>query len=580
MRATAAEISNAADSWLPEVEGETLSALLSRCGRDRGDRLAVTHLDFTENPDGLAVSLTWSDLDRRAGSVAVALRRVALDGDRAAILVPQRADYLVAFHGACRAGLIAVPLFAPDLPGHADRLAGVLADCAPSVVLTVADKLDVVGDFLVERGIEGVEVLAVDEVPDAEHEPVAQDPDEVAYLQYTSGSTKAPSGVMITHRNVVANAAQAMSAYEADPGRTPTVSWLPLFHDMGLMLALAAPLVAGTRTVLIDPVAFLEKPVRWLRALSANPGAITAAPNFAYAFCAARVAEEDKVRLRLDHVRALIDGSEPVQPAAIDRFHTAFAECGLPRKAHRSSYGLAEATVLVSASPAGAAPRRVELDREALAAGRAEPAEGPDTSALVSAGHPVDQLVRIVDQHTEQDLPPDQVGEIWVRGENVAHGYWGKPQESACTFVPDGTGHWLRTGDLGVIHGGELYVTGRIKDLIIVDGRNHYPQDVEETVEQAHPAVRKHSAAAFAVPTDDGEAAVVAVERASHLAEDEVDLDELGQAVRGAVAGRHGLAVHELVVLGPGEVPRTTSGKISRSAARQHYLTGTLRGSA
>ncbi|MDI2030128.1 fatty acyl-AMP ligase [Saccharopolyspora sp. TS4A08] len=579
MRATAADMSNAAGSWLPDVEGESLSALLTRCAQRSGDRLAVTHLDFTESPEGLAASLTWSELDRRAGSVASALRRSALRGDRAAILVPQRADYLVAFHGACRAGLVAVPLFAPDLPGHADRLAGVLADCAPSVVLTVADKLGVVRDFLRERGVVGVEVLAVDEVPDAECDPVAHDPDEVAYLQYTSGSTKAPAGVMITHRNVVANAAQAMSAYEAVGGRTPTVSWLPLFHDMGLMLALAAPLVAGTRSVLIDPVAFLERPVRWLEALSANPGAITAAPNFAYAFCAARVAEEDKARLRLDHVRALIDGSEPVQPAAIDRFHDAFAGCGLRRKAHRSSYGLAEATVLVSASPAGSPPRRVELDREALAAGRAEPAGG-DVSTLVSAGHPVDQLVRIVDQHTEQDLPPDRVGEIWVRGENVAHGYWRKPQESACTFVPDAAGHWLRTGDLGVIHGGELYVTGRIKDLIIVDGRNHYPQDVEETVEQAHPAVRKHSAAAFAVPTDDGEAAVVAVERASRLAEHEVDLDALGQAVRAAVAGRHGLAVHELVVLGPGEVPRTSSGKISRSAARQHYLTGTLRGSA
>ncbi|TWF95369.1 fatty acyl-AMP ligase [Saccharopolyspora dendranthemae] len=585
MRTTAEVISDAPASWLRDVEGASLSALLARCGQEMSDRLAVTHLDYGESPDGLAVSLTWAELDRRASAVAGALQRLASGGDRVAVLVPQRVDYLVAFLGACRAGLVAVPLFAPDLPGHAERLAGVLADCEPSVVLTVADKLDPVREFLRARELGGPEVVAVDEVPDAaadDWDPVEQRPDELAYLQYTSGSTKAPTGVMITHGNVVANAAQAMSAYEAVAGRTPTVSWLPLFHDMGLMLALAAPLVAGTRSVLIDPVAFIERPVRWLHALSANPGAISAAPNFAYAYCAARVEDTDKVRLRLEHVRALIDGSEPVQAGAIDRFHGAFAECGLQARVHRSSYGLAEATVLVTASPAGAAPRRVHLDREQLAAGRAVPATGEDVSTLVSCGHPVDQLVRIVDQHTEQDLPQDQVGEIWVSGANVGRGYWRRQQESACTFVPatEGAGHWLRTGDLGVIHQDELYVTGRIKDLIIVDGRNHYPQDVEETVEQAHPAVRRHSVAAFAVPTDDGESAVVAVERASRLAEHEVDLDDLRHAVRSAVTGRHGLNVRELVVLAPGEVPRTSSGKISRSAARQHYLTGTLRGSS
>lgn len=583
-------------SW--DIERETLSTLLTRWANDTGDRAAITHLDYQASPDGLATTVTWRELDRRANAVAGWLRGRAERGDRAAVLAPQRIDYLVAFLGIIRAGLVAVPLFGPDLPGHADRLAAVLHDCAPSAVLTTGDTLRSVKPFLAERDLQVAHLAAVDALPDVDGVPaVHTSPDDLAYLQYTSGSTRIPAGVMINHRNVLTNALQSMAAY----GRSVTVSWLPLFHDMGLMLGLIAPVVGGLRGVLLDPVAFLERPVRWLRALSANPGAISAAPSFAYAYVASRVEQRDKIRLRLDNVAALIDGSEPVQPAAIDRFHDAFAECGLKPEVHRVSYGLAEGTVLVAASPVGTPPTRVSMDRVRLAGGHAMPAgAGSSSSTLVSCGHAVGQRVLIVDPHRDEVLPAGQVGEIWVSGANVATGYWRRREESARTFgaVPrwtaSGTGdqvrpadeavsrRWLRTGDLGVLYGGELYVTGRIKDLIIVDGRNHYPQDVEETVELAHPAIRRHSAAAFSVAITGGEAgesAVVLAERAKHVAEGELDVAELREAVIAAVATRHGLRVHDLILLEPGAVPRTSSGKISRVASRERYLGGSLSGS-
>jgi acyl-CoA synthetase (AMP-forming)/AMP-acid ligase II len=354
------------------------------------------------------------------------------------------------------------------------------------------------------------------------------------------------------------------------------VSWLPLFHDMGLMLGVAAPLAGGIPAVLLDPGAFLERPVRWLRALSANPGAITAAPSFAYAYTAARTAPAERMLLRLDGVDVLVDGSEPVAPANIDRFHDTFAECGLRREAHRPSFGLAEATVLVTTSQAGSEPHVRTFDTESLAAGTAAaPVAGRGTSTLVGCGMPVRQRVQLVNPDTGVPVPDGTVGEVLVHGPNVGTGYWGQPELSEQVFgatVPGEPGRWLRTGDLGLLVDGQLFVTGRLKDLVIVDGRNHYPQDIEHTVEQAHTAVRRHATAAFAVAGSAGELLVVLAERAKGAGP---DLDaEVTAAVRSAVAAAHGITVHDLVLLDPGEVPRTSSGKISRSASRARYLAG------
>jgi acyl-CoA synthetase (AMP-forming)/AMP-acid ligase II len=547
------------------VEGGSFATLLGRWARRLGDEVALTFLDHRGSADGRAVSLTWRALDDRVSAVAAHLQGIARPGARAAVLAPQSADYVVAFLGAVRAGLVAVPLFAPDLPGHAGRLAATLTDCAPQLVLTTAELTGEVTGFLGTLESEAT-VVAVDALPPAaagEHEWHRPAPDELAYLQYTSGSTRSPAGVMLTHHNVLSNARQCCTAYGAETGTTSTVSWLPLFHDMGLILGIGAPMFGGLASVLMDPLAFLERPARWLRALSAGPGAISAAPNFAYAYSASRVTEDEKSYLELSRVVSLINGSEPVLPATLAKFQDAFGECGLRPEVHRASYGLAEATVLVSVTDAGSPPRQVTFDRDKLAGGFAVPAGAGTT--LVSCGRPVDQRIRLADPATGAPVADGEVGEIRVSGPNVGQGYWGRPDAPA--FGAD----WLATGDLGVRFEGELYLTGRLKDLVIVDGRNHYPQDIEQTVE-ACPAVRPHSAAAFAIPHEEGEVAVVVLERAKNT-----DAGVAVGALRAAVSAEHGLRLHDIVVLAPGEVPRTSSGKISRARCRESYLDGRWR---
>ncbi|WP_020672216.1 fatty acyl-AMP ligase [Amycolatopsis nigrescens] len=577
----------------PDSAGESFATLLHHWARQLADETALTFLDYSESVDAKAVYLTWSELDERVSAVAARLLESAAPGERAAIVADQSADYVVAFLGAIRAGMIAVPLFSPGLPGHAERLATVLADAEPSLLLTTAGKVGEVTAFVASQAMRAPDVIAVDtaEPVRGEHEWPVPAPDDLAYLQYTSGSTRTPAGVMLAHRNVLANARQACRAYGAEPGLNTTVSWLPLYHDLGLMLGIGAPMAGGIGSVLMDPLAFLGRPGRWLRALSLSPGAISAGPNFAFAYTASRVPEAEKVYLELGGVSALTNGSEPVLPATIARFQDAFAECGLPPNVQRVCYGLAEATLVVSVTDADKPLRQVTFDRDRLAAGTAVPVVGGEgATTLVSCGRPAGQELLIVDPATRRPLPAGEVGEIWVSGPNIGAGYWKKPDDSVATFGlspavaageepgrgMDGRG-WLATGDLGLLFEGELYMTGRSKDLIIVDGRNHYPQDIEQTVE-GNPAVRPHSAGAFAVAGEEGEKAVVVLERSKRDDASELDLGEAGAAIRAEVSRLHGLGLHDIVFVPPGEVPRTSSGKISRALCRSRYLDGTFTG--
>ncbi len=546
------------------------------------DRRAFT---FVEHPAphsrGVHRTLTWRRLDLRVRALAARLAEEAEPGARVALLCPQGVEYVTGFLAALAAGMVAVPLYPPGLPGHADRLAGVLADASPTVVVTTRREVEAVREFCADRSLR---VVGADQVVDAAAEhfrPVAVDPEAVAYLQYTSGSTRAPAGVEITHGNVVANARQALTAYRADAHPVTCVGWLPLYHDMGLVLSVAAPVVRGLLSVLMDPAAFLHQPVRWLRLLAAHPRALTAAPNFAYDYCAAAVTAEQKADLRLDGVAALINGSEPVRPGTVDRFHAAFAERGLPPDRHCPSYGLAEATVFVSAARPGEPLRRFALDRDALAAGKALPARPDDPRAVLLAGcgTPAGQRVRITDPATDAVLPEGEVGEIRVQGPNVGRGYRNRAAESRDVFGgetagPGAGGRWLRTGDLGTVLDGQLVVTGRLKDLIVVDGRNHYPQDVEATAQEAHPAVRRDRLAAFPVPGPEGERVVVVAEHARTAHLDALDVPALVRAVRAAVSVRHGLRPADVVLVAPGTVPRTSSGKVSRALTRARYLEG------
>jgi acyl-CoA synthetase (AMP-forming)/AMP-acid ligase II len=642
----------------PDFDGQSLPGLLRELAARHAHQRAFTFMDYPDlGSTGRSRTLTWAQLHDRARAVAGQLRATARPGDRAVLLVPQGLDYVAGFLGCLMAGVIAVPLFPPDQPGHENRVAAVIEDCEPACALVTEAGAAAARKYLEASGTHRVPLVQIDAAhaahvghasaagasADADVELDWEDPapDDIAYLQYTSGSTRTPAGVMITHRNAVVNARQGLAALGALSETTTTVSWLPLFHDMGLVMSVVSPLVGGFPSVLMDPVAFLARPERWLRLLGAYPNVLSAAPNFAYDYCATKVRPEAVEDLRLDEVRALINGAEPVRPRTVHAFAAAFAANGLRPEVICPSYGLAEATVFVASDGPDAPPREVVCERAALAEGRivtAEPAgqendrptgfaahdhsgtaaaerngtatvghsgteatgrsgtaaPGHDSSfaTLIACGRPVGQEVRIVDPASPHaELSEGAVGEILVRGPNVGLGYWKRAEQSAEVFgahLP-GTGEqpWLRTGDLGALHSGLLLVTGRLKDLLIIDGRNHYPQDVEETVHAALDADRRERAAVFAVPGEAGESVVAVAERRRDRMKRDVHLGvgassasasghggSVDHVVRAQVAGTHGLRLDRLVLVPPGTIPRTSSGKVSRSACRAAYLRG------
>ncbi|MDP9864730.1 MULTISPECIES: fatty acyl-AMP ligase [Streptosporangium] len=558
---------------------DALIAQVERWAREIPDAPAYTFLDYSAGHDGVKHTLSWAKADLKARALAVRLREVTLPGDRAAILAPQGLEYVVAMLGAMYARVVAVPLFAPDLPGHADRLVRAYADADPVCVLTTTSALDSVHAFLDGGSApRPKQVITLDTVSDLladEWEPEPIGLDDLAYLQYTSGSTRAPAGVEISHANFTANARQLWEAFRATPRVSTAALWLPLFHDMGLIATVAAPMVGGNQAVFMDPVAFVMHPVRWLRMLSEYDDVFTGGPNFAYEYTAGRVTDEEKATLDLSGVSVMLNGAEPLRGSTIDRFSETFAGCGLRPEAHTPGYGLAEATVFVTVMDRDLPARVTLFDRDELTAGRAVPYTGRGrVSDLVSCGVPTGQRV-VIASESGTARPDGEVGEIWVQGPNVSRAYWRDEERSAEVFgnVLDGAdGTWLRTGDLGVIHGGELYITGRIKDLIIVDGRNHYPQDVEVTVQEADPAVRRDHVAAFAVAGEETERLVVVAERSRRA--DGRDLAEITANVRAAVAKNHDLRLHDFVLTEAGAVPRTSSGKIARRACVRAYLDG------
>ncbi|GAA3130891.1 fatty acyl-AMP ligase [Streptomyces rectiviolaceus] len=589
---------------LKAPEHPLLTEYLTHWAASRPHQRAFTHVEFPEPSSlGLHHTLGWQGLDVRARAIAGRIAASAGPGERAALLLPQGLDYTAAFLGCLYAGVIAVPLFSPELPGHEGRLAAVLADCEPACVLADAGTAAGVERFMAEQGLPPVPVVLVDrpsvdrpsvDRPGVDRHaetsaialPERLEPDDIAYLQYTSGSTRSPAGVVISHANVVANARQAIEAFAADARSNTTVGWLPLFHDMGLVLSVAAPVVGGFPSVLMDPVAFLEHPVRWLRLLAAYPGTISAAPNFAYDYCASRIDRDEAAELRLDRVKVLINGSEPVRPGTVDRFRDAFADAGLAPEAHCPAYGLAEATVFVTTDTFTAPPTVLACDPLALSEGRLglrEPTD-PEATHLVACGTPAGQELRIADPATGAALGPGKVGEIQLRGPNTGLCYWKRSglSEEVFGFRPpdataeDGEAGWLRTGDLGALHGGRLYVTGRLKDLIIVDGRNHYPQDIEETVQSAVDLVRRDRLAAFRVPWTGTETDVLVVVAEHRRGAEPTDQDLLAalRTATAAVSARHGLRLAELLLIAPGSLPRTSSGKVARAAGRARYLLG------
>ncbi|MGI8335278.1 fatty acyl-AMP ligase [Actinomadura scrupuli] len=578
---------------LPELDRTPLISRLARWAREFPDDRAYTFMDYSTELDGVRIDVSWSELERRVDAVAAALRQVSEPGERVAILAPQCMDYVVAFFGAMRARLIAVPLFSPDLPGHAERLLAVYTDADPECVVTTSSVLPQVEAFLDGNPVpRPKQIIAVDTLePGAPWSPEEIDPDEVAYLQYTSGSTRVPAGVIITHGNLAANAEQLWAAFEGAPRVSTGVMWLPMFHDMGLVSICGLPMVYGNAGAFMDPVAFIMRPVRWLQLLSEYDDVYTGGPNFAYEYLTATVTAEEKRDLDLSGVSVFMNGAEPIRPGTLDAFFEAFQECGVKPESQVPAYGLAEATVYVTAARKDRLPTTTAFDSEGLTQGVARPCpEGSDqATTLVGCGPTWGQHVLIVDRDTRVPRPEGHVGEIWVHGPNVTKGYWGRPEQTQEVFaatlaapmqdeVPEGP--WLRTGDLGFWWGGELYVTGRIKDLIIVDGRNHYPQDIEHTVHNVHEAIRRDYVAAVPVSAQDiggdTEGVVVIAERNRRFPIAHLDPEQIAQAARAAVKAEHDVRLHDFVLIEPGTLPRTSSAKIARSACRQAYLDGSL----
>ena len=559
----------------------TLVDALRERARERPGEQAYT---FLLDGEAEGACWTWGELDRTARVIAGRLQQVAVPGDRALLLYPPGLDFIAAFLACLYAGVLAVPAYPPRGRRPLARLGSILESARPVLALTVEAQVSSVRRALEPAGDAApAEILATDgsggEV-DAWRDP-GLTPETLAFLQYTSGSTADPKGVMVSHANLLHNEEMIGRAFGQFALSQPVVvGWLPLYHDMGLIGNVLQPLILGAPCVLMAPMAFLQKPVRWLRAISRYRATTSGGPNFAYEQCLQKISEKDRGELDLSSWTMAFNGAEPVRARTLDRFAEAFAACGFSRRSFYPCYGLAEATLFVAGGERTVEPVVARLDAGSLEQGRAVVAEDAAEGAeriLVGCGRPwLGQEAAIVDPATGQRLGESRVGEIWIAGASVAGGYWRQPEETGRVFGQRlaGSPHeFFRTGDLGFSHGGELFVTGRLKDLIILRGRNHYPQDVELTVENAHPAVRSGCAAAFAVDRDGEERLVVACELDRRLL---AEAEAAAAAIRQAIAAEHEVQVAEIALLRPGGVPKTSSGKVRRRACRDAHLSGQL----
>lgn len=568
----------------------TLNEALARRASLQPARHAYTYL-----VDGDVEKLTWTyaQLDTRARALAARLQHLGAEGGRALLLYPPGLDFIAAFFGCLYGNVVAVPTYPPH-PARPSltlpRLRSIVADAGVGVVLTTSSILARVGQLLAEDpGLQGLHWLATDEVADdlaADWRDRGADPEGLAFLQYTSGSTNQPKGVMVSHRNLVENSDYIRHTLGLSPEST-AVTWLPAYHDMGLILGIIQPLFTGFASYTMAPVAFLQQPLKWLRAVSRYGATHSGGPNFAYEMCARKISAEQRAGLDLSSWRVAVNGAEPIRFDTLRRFADTFAPCGFRWETFLPGYGLAEATLNVSGIKNAPAPEVCAVDAEALARHRVvEAAPGAQDARLLvgSGGFGMGTRVVAVNPSTLTRCAPGEVGEVWVSGPGVAQGYWKRPELTEQTFrarlADTGEGPFLRTGDLGFVKGGEVFITGRVKDVIIIGGRNHYPQDIELTAEQSHPALRSGCVAAFSVEAGGEERLVVAAEVDRKLLRADstrADLKAVRRAVMQAVSDCYGVPVHSLVLLKAGGIPKTSSGKIRRHACRDGFADGTLR---
>jgi acyl-CoA synthetase (AMP-forming)/AMP-acid ligase II len=561
----------------------TLSSLLAERARVQPER---TIYRWLRDGEVESATLTYGELARQARRIASRLAHFISPGDRILLVYPPGLEFIPALFGCLYAGAIAVPAHPPAREAGADAtqaLVRIAENCTPVACLTlesIARQLQGTDP----HGLRSVEVIATDAVYgglETEFAPHPARPDDLALLQYTSGSTGDPKGVMLTHAAILHNERDIARAFQHDVLSPDGVGvcWLPFQHDMGLIGNVLQALYVGRACYVFSPVTMLQRPIRWLEAISRYRAHTSGGPNFAYEQCARRITAEQKAGLDLSSWRIAYIGAEPISPAVIQSFTEAFAECGFRPEAFYPCYGLAEASLMVSGGSALAPP---VIRRFRVGANRTVRVDDADNSGdvsteqwLVGCGHARDgSSIAIVDPATATECDSGQIGEIWFSGPSVAQGYWNREQESHSVFQAPLVGrtpsHWLRTGDLGFIHDGELFVCGRLKDLIVIHGQNHSPEDIEQTVAGLNPAFRAGLTAAFGC-TIDGEERLIVLQEVDRAAR-EIDAAELDRLIRRAVAERHQIQVHDIALLQHGALPKTTSGKVRRHAARENYL--------
>ena len=547
--------------------------------RTIGDRAAVVFVP--DGPDSeIHRELTYAELDRGARRIAAWLQRHRSAGDRVILLYPPGTDFVEAFFGCLYAGMTPVPSPLPGNDGRADRLRTILRAADASTLLTDSEHLEELSTAL-DR-VPGIVTAATDSLAPADEDGWTEPdigPDTLALLQFTSGSTSEPRGVMVSHRSLWHNLGLIAKTFGLREGLR-TASWLPHYHDMGLIGGSLTAIRYGGTLWLMSPMSFLRDPFRWLALIDRYDIEISPAPNFAYDLCVRRIKPERAATLDLSGWRNALNGAEPVDPATLRRFERHFAVSGLAPTAMRPCYGMAEVGLLVTGTEPDRRSTPVRVDAAALERRQFVLSDSEDGHTLVDSGPvPEDFELLIVDPGTRLPLADGRIGEIWLRGPSVAQGYWGQPDVTAATFgayTSEDDGPYLRTGDLGVCHEGNLFVTGRIKELIIVNGRNIYPQDLERRLPRLHPLLANGGSAAFGIQGD-GQERIVVIQELRTADLDEASVQELSDLVKAQLSQYAGTPVANVCFVKRGGVLRTTSGKVRRTAMRELFRTGTLR---
>ncbi len=529
-------------------------------------------------------TITYRQLYEQAWKITHAIRsRGIQSGERALLLFPPGLEFVKTLFACFFAGIYAVPAYPPRKNRSLNRIISIVNDCRPPLCLTVSDIRE---SF--EKNFRDVDELRSLLWVSVDRESCISDdfgyhikPDDLALLQYTSGSTASPKGVMVSHGNFMRNLEFLRQCFEFS-AETKAVHWLPVFHDMGLVIGIIQPIYSGCTGVLMSPFSFIQKPIRWLRAFSDYGGVMGSAPNFAYDLCVSKISEEDCRELDLTTIKSVLNAAEPVRKTTMERFIERFEPYGFRPESFYPGYGLAEATLIVSGGTVKDRPRYLCVNKQALEMGRVEISQEdtPGSAYQVSVGKPwIDTKIIIVDSETLTHSKPLEVGEIWISGSIITRGYWNKPKETRETFEAftrdTGEGPFLRTGDLGFFYEGELYVTGRLKDLIILQGRNYYPQDIEFLAEKSHPALRPNASAAFSVDLD-GEERLVVVAEVERTAIRDLNVTAVCDAIRQVVAEEIEQEVHAIQLLRTASILKTSSGKIQRRACKAAFLNNAL----